>query len=159
MLHAGADAGCIGAALQDFFLLLFERSLLGQDFRELCVASFFIVGVNGFCQQALELLVELHQAAFNVSKAHVLTLHRQKLHGNCIPDKIEQCWFVAHCGVDRRQNCRLQLFFLDRRRIVAVFCAVIQAAGAAPDGIFSTEGGPCAAPVERPALATHEPVR
>ena len=31
LLHAGADAVSIGAALQDFFLLIFERSLLGQD--------------------------------------------------------------------------------------------------------------------------------
>ena len=41
LLHAGADAARIGAALQDFFLLLFERSLLGKDFRELRVAGFF----------------------------------------------------------------------------------------------------------------------
>ena len=42
---------------------------------------------------------------------------------------------------------------------MAVFCAIVQAAGAAPDGIFPTEGGPCASPIERPALAAHEPVR
>ena len=29
LLHAGADAARVGAALQDFFLLLFERGLLG----------------------------------------------------------------------------------------------------------------------------------
>ena len=37
LLHAGADTVCVGAALQDFFLLLFERSLLGQDLRELYI--------------------------------------------------------------------------------------------------------------------------
>ena len=41
LLHAGADAVSIGAALQDSFLLFFECSLLGQDFRELRVAGFF----------------------------------------------------------------------------------------------------------------------
>ena len=57
LLHAGADAVSIQAALQDFFLLLFECSLLGQDFRKLCVAGFFVFCINGFCQQALELLI------------------------------------------------------------------------------------------------------
>ena len=52
----------------------------------------------------------------------------------------------------------LQRFFLDRRGIVAVFRAVVQAAGAAPDGIFSSERCPCAAPVERSALAADKPV-
>ena len=72
---------------------------------------------------------------------------------------VKQSRFVAHVRVDCRQNCRLQRFFLDRRRIVAVFCAVVQAAGAAPDRIFSSERCPCAAPVECPALAAHKPVR
>ena len=40
LLHASAAAVCVGAALQDRFLLLFERSLLGKDFRELRVAGF-----------------------------------------------------------------------------------------------------------------------
>lgn len=42
---------------------------------------------------------------------------------------------------------------------MAVFCAIVQAAGAAPNGIFSSTGRPCTPPVERPALAAHEPVR
>ena len=79
LLHAGANAVSIHAALQDRFFLLFERGLLGQDLRELFVAGFFVFGINGFRQKLLELLVELHQAAFNVGKAHGLTLHRQKL--------------------------------------------------------------------------------
>ena len=79
LLHTGADAVCVGAALQNFFLLFLERSLLGQNFRKLCVAGFFILGINGFCQKTLELLVELPQAFFNVSEAHGLTLYRQKL--------------------------------------------------------------------------------
>ena len=79
LLHAGADVGSIGSALQNCFLLLFEGSLLGQDLRELRVAGFFILCIDSFGQQALELLVELRQSAFNVSKAHGLTLHRQKL--------------------------------------------------------------------------------
>ena len=54
LLHAGADVVCVCAALQDCFLLLFERSLLGQDFRKLRVAGFFIVGINGFRQKLLE---------------------------------------------------------------------------------------------------------
>ena len=159
LLHAGADAVCIGVALQDFFLLLFECSLLGQDFCELCVADFFIFCINGFCQQALELLVELHQAAFNVGKAHRLPLHWQKFKRYCIFNKVEQGRFIAHGGVDRRQNCCLQRFFLDRRRIVAIFCAVVQAARAAPDRIFSPKRGPCASAVERAALAADESVR
>ena len=57
LLHAGADAVCVDAALQDFFLLRFERCLLGQDFRKLRIAGFFIFGINGFRQQALELLI------------------------------------------------------------------------------------------------------
>ena len=68
-----------GAALQDFFLLLFECSLLGQDFRKLCVAGFFVFCINGFCQQALELLIELRQPTLDVGKAHCLSLHWQKL--------------------------------------------------------------------------------
>ena len=51
LLHAGAGAVSIGAALQDSFLLFFECSLLGQDFCELCVADFFIFCINGFCQR------------------------------------------------------------------------------------------------------------
>ena len=50
LLHAGADAVCVSAALQNRFLLLFERSLLGKDFCELCVAGFFIFSINGFRQ-------------------------------------------------------------------------------------------------------------
>ena len=53
LLHAGADAVCVGAALQNFFLLLFERGLLGQDLRELRVAGFLIFGVDSFGQQGL----------------------------------------------------------------------------------------------------------
>ena len=51
------------------------------------------------------------------------------------------------------------LIFLDRRRIVAVFCSVVQAAGAAPDGIFSVKGCPCAAAVECPTFAAYKSVR
>ena len=79
LLHASAGAARVGAALQDFFLLLFERGLLGKDFRELYVAGFFIVGVNGFCQQVLELLIELRQPLFDIGKAHRLSLYRQEL--------------------------------------------------------------------------------
>ena len=78
LLHAGADVVSIGAALQDLFLLLFECSLLGQDFRKLCVAGFFIVGINGFRQKLLEPLVELFQPTLDIGKAHGLPLHRQK---------------------------------------------------------------------------------
>ena len=42
---------------------------------------------------------------------------------------------------------------------MTVFCAVVQTAGAAPDGVFPSEGCPCASAVERPALAADEPVR
>ena len=79
LLHAGADTVCVGAALQDFLLLLFECSLLGQDFRELRIAGFFIVGINGFRQQTLELLVELCQTTFDVGQTHRLPLYRQQL--------------------------------------------------------------------------------
>ncbi len=65
--------------LQDCFLLPFEGSLLGKDPCELSVAGFFILGINGFRQQLLELLVELYQATLDVGKAHRLTLHRQEL--------------------------------------------------------------------------------
>ena len=79
LLHAGADAVCVGAALQDRFLLLFERSLLGQDFCEPRIAGLHIFGINGLCQQGLESFIELRQPALDIGKAHGLTLHRQKL--------------------------------------------------------------------------------
>ena len=158
LLHAGADAVCVGAALQDRFLLFFECSLLGQDLRELCIAGILIFGVYGLGQQALELIIELRQPPFDIGKAQGLTLHRQKLYGNCVLDKVEQGRFVAHDGVDGCQNRRLQRLFLDRRGIVAVFCAVVQAAGTAPDRIFSAKGCSCAAAIKRPALTAHEPV-
>ena len=159
LLHAVADAVSIHAASQNRFFLLFERSLLGQDFCKLRIAGFFIFCINGFRQKLLELPVELRQSAFNVGKTLGLTLYWQKLYGNCILDKVEQGRFVAHGGVDGCQNRVLQRFFLDRRGVVAVFCAVIQTAGAAPYGVFSPKRRPCASAVECPAFAADESVR
>ena len=79
LLHAGADAVCVGAALQDFFFLLFERSLLGQNFCKLRIAGFLIFCIDGFRQQSLKPLVELRQPTLDIGKTHGLTLHRQKL--------------------------------------------------------------------------------
>lgn len=41
LLHAGANAVCVGAALQDHFLLLLSAVCSAKDFRELRVAGFF----------------------------------------------------------------------------------------------------------------------
>lgn len=52
-------------------------------------SKWYILSINGFCQQVLELLVELHQSAFDISKTHRLSLHRQQLQGNCILNTIK----------------------------------------------------------------------
>ena len=44
--HVGADAVSVGAALQDCFLLLFERGLLSQNFCKLHVAGFFVFYID-----------------------------------------------------------------------------------------------------------------
>ena len=44
--HAGADAVNVGAALQDCFLLLFERGLFSQNFCKLHVAGFFVFYID-----------------------------------------------------------------------------------------------------------------
>ena len=144
--------------MQNFFLLLFECSLLGQDFRELRIAGFFIVGINGFRQKLLEPLVELFQPTLDIGKAHGLPLHRQELQGNCIPDMVEQSRFVAHCGVDRCQNCALQWNFPQCRGLVAVFLSIFQAADAAPFVIDVSFNISRFSAVERTAFTAEQPV-
>ena len=144
--------------MQDCFLLLFERSLLGQDFRKLRVAGFFIVGVNGFRQKLLELLIELRQPPFDIGKAHGLTLHRQKLQRDHILDTIKQGWFVAHGGVDCCQNRVLQRDFPQSGGLVTVFLSIFQAADAAPFVIDISLYISRFAAIERPAFSAEQPV-
>ena len=144
--------------MQDCFLLLFERSLLGQDFRKLRVAGFFIVGVNGFRQKLLELLIELRQPPFDIGKAHGLTLHRQKLQRDHILDPVNQSGFIAHGGVDCCQYRALQRDLPQSGGLVTVFFAVLQAADAAPFVIDISLYISRFAAVERTAFAAEQPV-
>ena len=107
----------------------------------------------------MELCLQLRQPAVDVAKAHAAVGERDDLRLQRLRDLADAAIQVRQDGIEGGYDRLLERHLVQRGRAVAVFLAVVQAAHTAPHDALSVGARPCAAAVQRSALAAHQPVR
>ena len=115
-----------------------------------------VVRIGGLAQQGGELPPQVCYGAVNISEAHALTGDGGKLLFHRISKLFCQSAMIGHDGVDGVQNCLLERFLIQCRRVQTVFSAIIQTARAAPYRTFFTMLCPYDTPVSRTAFPAEQ---
>ena len=134
----------------------FQARLLVQNRLELLAVRRRVIG--GLLQQALKLRLQFSQPALDPADAQAASIGWLQLHFHCVGDLLNQALFIRHDRIDSGQYCLLEWPLLHRRRVMAVFLAVLQPAHTTPDDLLPILAHPSTASIQGAALSANQPL-